>query len=580
MKRWHVEENGTWLAPICLATLLIRGSLGTNASSGLGRGDMAIGLTARASGVRETTTSVPDRLALITSVLHTTTPPDSWMKTGAWFGEFGHHVQQKQKQTAKSDGEVGKRRRRVILNDVPVDQEASDTAHYDSRLEQRTPDMASDLERSPAASDERRGGMWEWFHDRRDEENQRAVSTTGVKQRTRDISKALSDLAHALAEDGSDTANSGLPAHINVRDNDDQERRCEDDGWEESWESWTSCSATCQADEGSPCPSRSRARVDGCPGKQHQECNCLTYCPVDCSWNDWKDWTECSQTCEGQRTRTRSLTPARHGGVCTHEARELMETKPCNSLPCPVDCEWGDWGAFGACKFVEKTCNAWSSRFRHRVKNVNEAHGGVCIGDYTSHERCRYVPCPIDCQWHSWGDWSECSHNCAGGKRSRHRRVYREALHGGHLCDGQDAHVQQCNTQPCPVNCIWGPWGEFTDCTKSCGGGAKERSRGYQVHVANGGVPCDGDADELLPCNVFYCAVDCLWDDWSDWSLCSATCGGGTKTASRSYLTAARWGGSQKTCPGGNSATVLCNEMPCPASLQQSSVTHSLLRRH
>ena len=42
--------------------------------------------------------------------------------------------------------------------------------------------------------------------------------------------------------------------------------------------------------------------------------------------------------------------------------------------------------------------------------------------------------------------------------------------------------------------------------------------------------------------------VDCEWEDWMDWSLCSQTCGGGVKTRSR------------KIAVGGNKCTAETNE--------------------
>lgn len=563
------------IARICIGLFAILIN-GTSAGIDARTGDLALGLTAGGTATRESSTTLPDRLSLLTDVLHTTDPPDRWMSKGAWFGEFDHNVHhpRRSRQIEQSSeapylmrssnpADPSLRQRRAILHDTPVEQELSN--------------VATQLEGSADGSDDR-GDLGAWFHDKRDEQSWRPVHTAGgMKQRKRDISRALSDLARALAEDGAD--HTGL-AEETAKHDDDMERRCEDDGWEEAWDSWTSCSATCQTDERAPCPRRSRKRVDGCPGIQHQECNCLSYCPVDCRWNDWNEWSDCSQTCNGQRTRTRSLIPPKYGGSCTHETNELMDTLPCNSVPCPVDCEWADWGAFGSCEVRDKSCDAWSSRYRYRVKNVNEEHGGSCIGGHMSHERCHWVPCPIDCQWDSWGDWSVCSATCAGGERKRHRRTKQVALHGGRLCEGHPNHVQTCNSQPCPVDCVWGSWGEFTDCTKSCGGGAKERSRGYHVHVANGGKPCLGDADELLPCNVFYCPVDCTWDDWDDWGPCSTSCGGGTKTAVRTHITLARWGGSNETCHGSDTRVSTCSENPCPTSLVQSPITATLLRRH
>ena len=55
--------------------------------------------------------------------------------------------------------------------------------------------------------------------------------------------------------------------------------------------------------------------------------------------------------------------------------------------------------------------------------------------------------------------------------------------------------------------------------------------------------------------------VDCVWGQWSTWSSCSKSCGGGTNTRSRSKIETERNGGS---CPGSGSDSKRCNTQSCP----------------
>merc|ERR1711907_766161 len=77
-----------------------------------------------------------------------------------------------------------------------------------------------------------------------------------------------------------------------------------------------------------------------------------------------------------------------------------------------------------------------------------ECQGALC----TATARCAKIPIPpIDCTWTSWGEWSDCTASCGKGKQSRIREIAFLEMNGGKPCD-QSANVKA------PVIEEGGPW--------------------------------------------------------------------------------------------------------------------------
>ena len=52
----------------------------------------------------------------------------------------------------------------------------------------------------------------------------------------------------------------------------------------------------------------------------------------------------------------------------------------------------------------------------------------------------------------------------------------------------------------------WTTWTDWSDCTKSCGGGEQEKTRTCTNPApAGAGAACDGDAKETQACNTDEC---------------------------------------------------------------------------
>ena len=56
----------------------------------------------------------------------------------------------------------------------------------------------------------------------------------------------------------------------------------------------------------------------------------------------------------------------------------------------------------------------------------------------------------VDCVWSPFGNWSECSKSCGGGSKVAERTVETKAIGGGKACEGDSRKIKLCNEQPCP----------------------------------------------------------------------------------------------------------------------------------
>ncbi|XP_070841528.1 adhesion G protein-coupled receptor B2 [Chaetodon trifascialis] len=137
-----------------------------------------------------------------------------------------------------------------------------------------------------------------------------------------------------------------------------------------------------------------------------------------------------------------------------------------------------------------------------------------------------------------WSQWSVCSLTCGQGWQVRTRSCVSSPY--GTLCSGALRETRMCNnTASCPgepgitgsVHGLWEEWSSWSLCSVTCGRGSRTRTR----KCVNGGgvVACGLPEIQTKLCNIAVCPVEGQWLEWGPWSRCSVTCNTGTQQRQR-----------------------------------------------
>jgi hypothetical protein len=181
---------------------------------------------------------------------------------------------------------------------------------------------------------------------------------------------------------------------------------------------------------------------------------------------------------------------------------------------------------------------------------------------------CNTHSCPVDCHAGPFGDWGDCSKTCGGGEKMKKRIIFTEPQFGGKECP-QRNKTKSCNKKACPVDCEIGTYTEWSTCTATCGGGSRTKTRPIIKQAANGGHDCPPPflLEFIEDCNSEECAQDCVMGEWSPFMPCEVTCGGGHHVRFRSEITPSLHGGIK--C-GPTIETQECGTAPCPVDCEYS----------
>ena len=259
------------------------------------------------------------------------------------------------------------------------------------------------------------------------------------------------------------------------------------------WSNWSDCSANCDGINAISIKGtgiRSRTYTITTPADNNGEACTIennatetdplctkTNCLVDCSWNNWSPWSDCSAN-TGKKIRKIDMTikPLFNGKECPEPITE----------DCQVDCSWNNWGDWS-------NCNANTGK---KIRKID-----MIIAPLNNGTKCpepETEDCQVDCSG-NWTPWTKCNANT--GKKTR---IF-DKIRG--------TNCPETETEDCQVDCI-GVWGLWGDCNANTG-------KKTRIFDKIQGTSCPEPETE-------DCQVDCS-GSWGKWSECNANTGKKTR---------------------------------------------------
>eukprot|EP00439_Symbiodinium_sp_Y106_P025603 s1887_g3.t1 len=261
--------------------------------------------------------------------------------------------------------------------------------------------------------------------------------------------------------------------------------------------------------------------------------SCIRCESIDCAFGQWGSWFDAGGCTQIQfRQRGVAVSNNECGKPCAGPKIQSRASPDSRCTKDEVDCRWEAWSAWAQCS----SPNDQSTRSR-TIGQENTRRGSPCVGEMKQTRPCSSGPSPQDCMMSDWREWSTCSSDCGEGQYSRFRRVVREASRGGHPCDGVIHQTETCQLRPCDSrDCDVSEWSEWSTSNPLEGHQLHTRQwfreRRVLVPPGPGGRQCPSSLSETVPRDRQ--PQQCVLSEWSLWSHCDRTCGGGQMMRERS----------------------------------------------
>jgi len=280
----------------------------------------------------------------------------------------------------------------------------------------------------------------------------------------------------------------------------------------------------------------------------------LVQAKVNDGWGPWGHVGQCSVSCGGGE-----MISIRECNLPGHKCSGSgFKKSPCNTQSCQVNGGWGPWGKSKKCSV---SCGGGKTAATRVCNNPAPSNGGQpCSGSAIKLTSCNTQPCSVNGAWGPWRDLGQCDVSCGSGKKTSVRACNNPApSNGGQSCSGPGKKTTPCNTKPC-VNGGWSSWGKWSRCSNDC---RTTRSRACNNPTPSiGGDYCRGLGELYESCKE-SCKVNGGWSSWSNWGVCSKSCGTGAMMKSRACNNPSPRNGG-RPCRGVRNSIKSCNTQSCP----------------
>ncbi|XP_030843525.1 A disintegrin and metalloproteinase with thrombospondin motifs adt-1-like [Strongylocentrotus purpuratus] len=315
-------------------------------------------------------------------------------------------------------------------------------------------------------------------------------------------------------------------------------------------------------------------------------------------WTEWETWWDCSKTCDGGET-VRYRDCEENGKWMPGCPGKDTNKKECNTQSCSGESappkpdqrysgsaklpsssqlsqsssqsksstkqstsggavSWSSWSDWAKCS---ASCDG-GTRTRWRECNDDKKKlASGCEGEYMDTDTCESTPCQSESSWIPWSKWTKCSASCDGGTRTRWRECNDDKKNLAAGCEGEYMDTGTCGSTPCQSESSWTPWSEWTKCSASCDGGTRTRWRECNDDKKKLATGCEGEYMDTGTCESTPCQSESSWTPWSEWTKCSASCDDGTRTRWRECNDDKK--NLATGCEGEYMDTGTCESTPC-----------------
>jgi len=262
----------------------------------------------------------------------------------------------------------------------------------------------------------------------------------------------------------------------------------------------------------------------------------------DCVWSEWEPWSLCSATCGGgKHVRVREVVHKVQGlrqcpgvssmwGECSSDDCPPEEQDAANAVQASVRIAWAKQPQ--KCLQVERIDMRGGQRLQLRQCGLDSDSFLVPKGRGTGPIRWAQHPslcfdAPGGSQLQLWNCSRASNQHKLFNFDDGEEFVIRSKAHPGMCLDvpngraedstflqlwhcGEPGSSRLANMQfmvaTIPTDCEWGPWSEWSACTKTCSIGTQSRTRQVMAWQAFGGRPCAGSSVQPQLCGEGECS--------------------------------------------------------------------------